>query len=107
MGCRGGEVLMGVCSTCGLPEELCICEEIAKEQQHIKIYTDTRRYGKIVTVVDGFESSGINIDELARTLKNKCASGGTVKDGRIELQGEHRRKVQETLKSMGFAVESR
>jgi len=97
---------MGVCSTCGLPEELCICEEIAKEQQHIRIYSDSRRYGKIVTVVDGFEGSEININELARTLKNKCASGGTVKDGRIELQGDHKKKVQETLKQMGYAMES-
>ena len=98
---------MAVCSTCGLPEELCICEEIAKEQQHIKIYTDKRRYGKVVTVIDGFETSGINIDELARALKTKCASGGTVKDGRIELQGEHRKTVQETMKTMGYEVEVR
>ena len=98
---------MGVCSTCGLPEELCICEEIAKEQQQIKIYSDKRRYGKVVTVIEGFDSDGINIDELARVLKTKCASGGTAKDGRIELQGEHRKKVSETLKSMGYEVEVR
>lgn len=98
---------MGVCSTCGLPEELCICEEIAKEQQRIKIYTDSRRYGKVVTVIEGFDASGIDINELARALKNKCASGGTVKDGKIELQGEHRKKVSETLKGMGYDIEAR
>ena len=98
---------MGVCSTCGLPEELCICEEIAKEQQQIKVYSDKRRYGKVVTIIDGFEGSGIDIDQLAKTLKTKCASGGTAKEGRIELQGEHRKKVRDALKGMGFEVEVR
>ncbi len=96
-----------ICPVCGLPEELCVCEEIAREQQNIKIYTDRRRYGKMVTVVDGIDSADINIDDLARTLKTKCASGGTVKDGRIELQGDHKRKVKAVLEEMGFSVEVR
>jgi len=96
-----------ICPVCGLPEELCVCEEIAREQQNIKIYTDRRRYGKMVTVVDGIDSADINIDDLARTLKTKCASGGTAKDGRIELQGDHKRKVKAVLEEMGFSVEVR
>ncbi len=96
-----------ICPVCGLPEELCVCEEIAREQQNIKIYTDRRRYGKMVTVVDGIDSADINIDDLARTLKTKCASGGTVKDGKIELQGDHKRKVKAVLEEMGFSVEVR
>lgn len=99
--------MAGVCPICGLPEELCICEEIAKEQQHIKIYCDQRRYGKTVTVVEGFEGADIDLNDLARKLKTKCAAGGTVKEGKIELQGEHRKKVQETLQEMGFEVEVR
>jgi len=96
-----------ICPVCGLPEELCVCEEIAREQQDIKIYSDRRRYGKVVTVVDGIDSADINIDDLARTLKTKCAAGGTVKDGKIELQGDHKRKVKEVLEEMGFSVEVR
>jgi len=42
-----------ICSVCGLPKELCMCEEIAREQQSVRIYTDSRRYGKIVTVSMG------------------------------------------------------
>ncbi len=99
--------MVAICSTCGLPEELCMCEEIAREQQRIKIFSDKRRYGKVVTIVEGIDESDINMEELARTLKTRCAAGGTFKDGRIELQGEHRKKVQQALEEMGFTVETR
>lgn len=97
--------MAGICSVCGLPEELCICEEIAKEQQQIRVYYDTRRYGKTVTIVDGLDGGDIDLDELARTLKNRCAAGGTAKDGRIELQGDHKKKVQAVLEGMGYRVQ--
>lgn len=97
--------MAGICATCGLPEELCMCEELAKEQQMIRVHNDTRRYGKTVTVVEGLDVGDIDIAELARTLKNKCAAGGTAKEGRIELQGEHKKKVAEVLESMGYRVE--
>ncbi len=99
--------MAGICSTCGLPEELCMCEQIAKEQQQIKILTDTRRYGKLVTVVEGINSSDIDMDDLARKLKTRCAAGGTYKDGKIELQGDHKKKVKEVLEELGFSVDSR
>ncbi len=99
--------MAGICSTCGLPQELCMCEEIAREQQQIKIYVVKRRYGKSVTIVTGIDAGDIDIDELARKLKTKCAAGGTVKDGNIELQGEHKKKVHLALESMGFKAEIR
>lgn len=99
--------MAGICSVCGLPEELCMCEQIAKEQQKIRILTDTRRYGKVVTVVEGIDATDIDLDDLARKLKTRCAAGGTAKQGRIELQGEHKRKVKEVLEELGFSVESR
>ncbi len=99
--------MAGICSTCGLPEELCMCEQIAKEQQRIKILTDTRRYGKIVTVVEGIDSSDIDMEDLARKLKTRCAAGGTYKDGKIELQGDHKKKVKDVLEELGFSVDSR
>jgi len=82
-----------------------MCEQIAKEQQKIRILTDTRRYGKVVTVVEGIDSTDIDLDDLARKLKTRCAAGGTAKEGRIELQGEHRKKVKEVLEELGFSVE--
>ena len=96
---------MAICAVCGLPDELCMCEEIAKEQQLIRVTNDKRRYGKTVTIVEGLDAGDIDIDELARTLKNRCAAGGTAKEGRIELQGEHRRRVQEVLKGLGYRVQ--
>ncbi len=93
-----------ICNTCGLPEELCVCEQIAREQQDIKITTTRRRYGKVVTIIEGFDSGDIDLDDLARKLKTKCAAGGTVKDQRIELQGDHKKKVEKALNGLGFTV---
>ena len=70
--------------------ELCMCEEIARGQQSVRISVDSRRYGKMVTVIDGIDENDINIADLAKQLKNKCAAGRTYKDGRIELQGDHK-----------------
>ncbi|MCU0798072.1 MAG: stress response translation initiation inhibitor YciH [Candidatus Thermoplasmatota archaeon] len=91
-----------ICSVCGLPKELCVCEDIAREQQEIKITTAKRRYGKMVTIIEGIDPTDIDLEELARFLKNRCAAGGTVKDGIIELQGDHKKKCLEALKEKGY-----
>ena len=96
-----------ICPVCGLPKELCMCEEIAREQQSVRITVDGRRYGKVVTVIDGIDENDIDINDLAKQLKNKCAAGGTSKDGRIELQGDHKKKVKAVLEDMGFKTEVR
>ena len=67
--------------------------------------TDKKRYGKIVTVVTGFES-GIDVKKIAKTLKNELACGGTYKDNLIELQGDHIKKIKEILVKLGFDGES-
>ena len=97
--------MSNICPKCGLPNELCVCEDIAREQQKIDISVDKRRYGKMMTVVDGINPNDLDIDALITKLKKKCASGGTIKDGKIELQGDHRTKVKETLEGMGFIVD--
>ena len=96
-----------ICPVCGLPKELCMCEEIAREQQTVRISVDSRRYGKMVTIVDGIDENDIDIADLAKQLKNKCAAGGTYKDGRIELQGDHKKRVKVVLEEMGFRTEVR
>ena len=94
-----------ICEVCGLPKEICVCEDIAREQQKISIVVDKRRYGKMMTVIDGINPNELDINALISSLKSKCACGGTIKDGKIELQGDHRTKVRETLEKMGFMVE--
>lgn len=94
--------MSGICTGCGLPDEICVCEDIAREQQEIRINVDSRRYGKLMTIVSGMDENSIDVPGLLSTLKSKCACGGAYKDGHIELQGDHRKKVQETLNKMGF-----
>jgi translation initiation factor 1 len=100
-------IMAAICNVCGLPDELCICQEIAKEQQKATISIDRRRYGKIVTKIEGILDSAIDINELAKLLKNKCAAGGTVKGRVIELQGDHKKRAAAVLSTNGFNVEVR
>ncbi len=92
-----------VCSKCGLPKELCVCETIAKEKQKIRISTSKRRYGKLATLVEGIEKNDIDIKELTSNLKSKLACGGTHKGDTIELQGDHKKNVKELLIKAGFS----
>lgn len=94
---------MNVCPKCGLPLEACICKELSKTKQKIKIERVKRRFGKIVTIVSGIED---DTKEIAKKLKEELACGGTVKNNIIELQGEHARKVREKLIALGFNEEN-
>ena len=95
-----------VCIRCGLPKDLCVCESIAKETQAINIETEKKKFGKVYTIISGFDEKEIDLDDLAKKLKAKFACGGTAKKGRIELQGNHKAKVRDFLISMGFAPET-
>ena len=87
----------------GLPDEL--WETITKETQQIVVRTERRRWGKYVTIVEGFDKS-VDGKKLAKQLKQKLACGGTFKQGHIELQGNHKKKVGALLVGMGFPKES-
>ena len=95
-----------VCSHCGLPKELCVCETIAKESQKIIVKLEKKKFGKNSTVVEGIDSKEIDLKDLAKKLKAEFACGGTVKEGKIELQGDHKQKVKAILIEMGFAPET-
>ncbi len=95
-----------ICSTCGLPKELCVCETIAKENQVIEISIEKRKFGKQYTIVTGIDTKEIDMDQLVKKLKNKLACGGTFKDGKLELQGNHKQRVKQALISTGFAPET-
>ena len=95
-----------ICVTCGLPKELCVCESIAKESQKIEIKIEKKKFGKKYTVITGIDSKEIDMKDLLKKLKAKFACGGTAKGSSIELQGDHKQKVRETLQGLGFAPET-
>ncbi len=92
-----------LCQVCGLPSDLCVCEEIAKEEQAIRVYLESRRYGKKYTIVTGIDPREVDMNALTKNLKSKLACGGTTKDGKIELQGDHRFKIKSLLIDSGFS----
>lgn len=95
-----------ICEICGLPQELCVCESIAKENQEIKISIVKKKFGKKNTVVEGIDTKQIDLKDLGKKLKNLLACGGTAKGGKIELQGDHINKVKEELINLGFPQET-
>jgi len=98
--------MVEVCPNCGLPKELCVCETIAKESQKIIVTTERKAFGKLNTVIRGIDEKEINLKELAKKLKNEFACGGTAKEGRIELQGDHKQHIKKSLVRFGFAPET-
>jgi translation initiation factor 1 len=71
----------------------------------VRVGRETKgRRGKGVTVVTGLPLNAMEIKKLARQLKQKCGSGGTVKDGVIEIQGDHRDTLVELLTAMGWTA---
>ena len=95
-----------ICPKCGLKLELCVCESIAKETQIVIVKAVKRRFGKLITLVEGIDNKAVNLKELAKKLKEKLACGGTVKEGIIELQGSHVQHVKQELIKLGFSSES-
>ena len=73
------------------------------QQQTVYLHRDSKgRGGKTVTLVKKLVLSEDDLKELAKKLKQVCGSGGTVKDGEIEIQGEHRERIAEALQKMGY-----
>ena len=92
---------MDICPKCGLPKQACVCEQIVKSSQRIKVTIEKKRYGKVVTIISGL-GNGIDIKKTAKALKNELACGGTYRDNEIELQGDHKKKVKAALVRFGF-----
>ena len=88
-----------VCPKCGLPKELCVCGAIEREAQKINIYTEKRKFGKPTTIIEGITN---NAKDLASHLKSRLACGGTFKNNRIELQGDHRNRIKDLLVKLGY-----
>jgi len=78
--------------------------DLDKAEQQVSISVDERRYGKAVTLVSGLDVPESTIESLASDLKSSLATGGTVDENTIELQGDHRDRLPELLADPGYTV---
>jgi translation initiation factor 1 len=62
------------------------------------------RRGKVVTAVHGLPERGAALEARASELRRRCGAGGTVKDGVVEIQGDHRERVAQYLRALGYSV---
>ena len=97
------------CPTCGLPYKNCHCSQSTqptrKSDGIVRVRRERKGHGgKTVTVIDGVIGSDAELAALAQQLKKLCGSGGTVKDGNIEIQGDHCEKVMAKLTTLGYKV---
>ena len=80
-------------------------KDVEPAKQTIRVAVDKkRRAGKTVTVATGFQHTPESLAKVAQTLKKKCGSGGTAKEGEVEIQGDHAARIADELKKLGYRV---
>jgi translation initiation factor 1 len=82
-----------------------ILSALDRESARIRVRVEPRRYNKPATVVSGFPT-GVDLAEITRQLKNRLATGGSVVEGEVYLQGDHRGRIREELARLGFEGEA-
>jgi translation initiation factor 1 len=95
--------MVETCEKCQLPEDLCVCDDLEKENVELEIKLEDRSRNKTVTVIDGL-SDNVDKDSLSSELKTELACGGTVKNNTIELQGNHTNRLENILEEKGYDV---
>ncbi|USX16420.1 translation initiation factor Sui1 [Oxalobacteraceae bacterium OTU3CAMAD1] len=95
-----------ICPDCGKPLADCVCKTAAKAKPagdgNVKVSRESKgRGGKTVTLVKGLALDAMALALVGKQLRGACGSGGTVKDGVIEIQGDHCDLVMEALKKQG------
>jgi translation initiation factor 1 len=99
-----------VCPQCSRPVAQCICKQqktvaVPKTDGIVRVGREIKgRKGKGVTVISGIPLNAAQLEDMAKRLKQLCGAGGTIKDGVIEIQGEHRDTLADFLKKQGFSV---
>jgi len=94
-----------MCPACRRPVADCMCGKPALPAGDgiVRVGRESRR-GKVVTLARGLPLEAGALAALGKTLRSACGAGGTVKDGVIEVQGDHRERVIEALKKQGRSV---
>ena len=100
-----------MCPACRKPVAQCACRTAAPVHTPsdgiVRVACEKKgRGGKAVTVVRGLTMDAASIERVAKALKAACGSGGTVKDGVVEVQGDHRPKVMALLAAEGHKVKA-
>lgn len=98
-----------ICPDCQKPANSCQCKELERKKitgtGDVKLRRETKgRGGKSVTVISGLPLNQDQLKELLTELKRRCGTGGTIKDGTLEIQGEHIDILREQLKQKGYRV---
>jgi translation initiation factor 1 len=96
-----------ICPKCGKPIDACICKKTSRPSGDgiIRIFRDSKgRKGKTVTLITGLSLADEALRTLHSDLKHQCGSGGAIKEGILEIQGDHRELVSSELKKRGFNV---
>jgi translation initiation factor 1 len=98
-----------ICPTCSKPVAICICRRTVSHESKgdgvVRVGRETKgRKGKGVTVISGVSLPQDELKKLTSELKHKCGSGGTLKNGVIEIQGDHREGLIAVLKAKGWTV---
>jgi translation initiation factor 1 len=98
-----------LCPDCGRAVAACLCDQLKKQvvkgDGMVRIRRETKgRNGKGVTLISGLPLDGDALKQMASRLKQLCGTGGTLKDGVIEIQGDQREKLLGQLQKEGFAV---
>ncbi|MEE8581774.1 MAG: translation initiation factor Sui1 [Myxococcota bacterium] len=106
-----------ICPNCGLPDKRCACRANPRSARTpadpnspkgdgiVRVRREVKgRHGKVVTTLTGIPVAEPQLRELARELKRCCGSGGTVKQGVIEIQGDHRDQLVGELEARGYEV---
>ena len=105
----------GACLRCGRRSIACICAEVFEDTGNksgkpakpvaVHVALESKgRGGKQVTVVSGLPLADAELQKLGSELRQACGSGGTTKDGRIEIQGDRRQQIIAALQGKGYKV---
>ena len=98
-----------ICPECSRPVAKCQCQQLASQQLSgdgvIRILRETkRRKGKGVSIITGLPLAADELKKLAKEIKQRCGSGGSVKQGNIEIQSDQRLVIQALLQEKGYSA---